>query len=158
MPRRLQRILLWFLALYLVVAVIAGRNIPQLYRLYLRGVATMGTVTQRVGDSGLNYVYVVRGRRFTGSARIGVGSIPITGVGDPIYVTYLPEYPALNVAGDVKDQLYANYEKCAEWLPWVALAVLILFIWNAMVREVWFTQVPFAGSRFDRLSRRLFGD
>ncbi len=158
MPRRLQRLVLWFLLAYFVVAFVAGRHVPRLYDLYSHGIPTTGVITQRVGDLGLSYVYTVRGQRFAGTARIGVASIPISAVGDPIYITYLPRDPAINVAGDVKDLLRAEYEKCLEWIPWVALAVIFLFLWNALMRELWFAQVPFAGSRIDRLSRLLFGD
>ncbi len=158
MPRRVQRIVLWFLALSFVVVLVAGRHIPLLYELYVQGIPTTGVITRRTGESGLLYSYVVRGQRYSGVARIGVAAIPISGVGDPIYLTYLPRDPSINVAGDVKDLLYAEYDKCQEWAPWAALAVVVLFGWNALMRAFWFDQTPFAGSRVDRVSRYLFGD
>ncbi len=150
--------LVWFIALYALVVIVLGRHIPLLYDLYLHGIPTTGVITQRTGETGLQYAYMVRGRRYAGFARIGVAAVPISGVGDSIYLTYLPRDPSINVAGDVKDLLYDEYQSCANWLPWVAMAVILLFVWNAMMRQVWFAQVPFGGSRFDRLSRLLFGD
>ncbi len=150
--------LIWFVILYGVVLLIAGRRIPRLYELYVNGIPTTGIITQRVGDYGLTYLLVVRGQRYSGIARIGVGAIPISAAGDPIYLTYLPEDPSINVAGDVKDLLREEYDKCEEWAPWTALAVIVLFIWNVLLRSYWFAQTPFAGSRFDRFSRFLFGD
>ena len=158
MPKRLQRILLWFVVLYGLVLLIAGRHIPRLYDLYVNGIPTTGIITQRGGDFGLTYLFVVRGQRYSGYAKIGVAAIPISDTGDPIYLTYLPEDPRINVAGDVKDLLRAEYEKCEEWAPWTALAVIVLFIWNVLLRSFWFAETPFAGSRFDRFSRYLFGD
>ncbi len=107
--------LIWFVILYGVVLLIAGRRIPRLYELYVNGIPTTG-------------------------------------------LTYLPEDPSINVAGDVKDLLREEYDKCEEWAPWTALAVIVLFIWNVLLRSYWFAQTPFAGSRFDRFSRFLFGD
>jgi len=158
MPRRLQRMLVWFILLYGAVTLWAGRHIPLLYELYLRGTPTTGVITQRNGDYGLAYLFVVKGKRYYGLARIGVAAIPISAVADPIYLTYLPRDPSINVAGDVKDLLNAEYEKCIAWAPWVALAVIVLFIWNVLLRAVWFSQTPFAGSRVDRIDRYLFGD
>jgi len=157
-PKRLQRMLLWFFFLYGSVLLIAGRHIPRLYELYVRGIPTTGTITQRGGDFSLSYVYTVGGRRYMGYAKVGVAAVPISDIDDPIYLTYLPRDPSINVAGDVKDLLRAEYEKCEEWAPWTALAVMVLFIWNVLLRSVWFAQTPFAGSRFDRFSRFLFGD
>ncbi len=158
MPKRLQRILLWYIVLYGIVVLVAGRHIPRLYELYVRGTPTTGTIVQRNGDYGLMYLFTANGRRFSGFAQIGVASIPISDLGDPIYLTYLNRDPSINVAGDVKDLLYAEYDKCLEWAPWIVVAVMALFIWNILLRSFWFTQTPFAGSRVDRLSRFLFGD
>src|SRR6266568_5546991 len=83
-PKRLQRMLIWFVILYGVVLLIAGRRIPRLYELYVNGIPTTGIITQRVGDYGLTYLLVVRGQRYSGIARIGVGAIPISAAGDPI--------------------------------------------------------------------------
>src|SRR5512140_2935901 len=104
-PKRLQRMLLWFVVLYGVVLLIAGRHIPRLYELYIRGIPTTGIVTRRGADFGLNYLFVVRGQRYYGFAKIGVAAIPISDTADPIYLTYLPQDPSVNVAGDVKDLL-----------------------------------------------------
>lgn len=158
MPRRVQRILLWFLFLYGAVLLFAGRHIPRLYELYVRGTPTSGTIVQRSGDYDLGYLFIANGHRYYGYARIGVAAIPISDTGDPIYVTYLNRDPSINVAGDVKDLLYAEYDKCIDWAPWIVLAVAVLFIWNILLRSFWFAQTPFAGSRVDRLSRFLFGD
>jgi hypothetical protein len=157
-PKRLQRMLVWFIALYFLTLLIQGRHIPRLYELYLRGIPTTGTITQRGGDFSLSYIYVVQGRRYVGFAKVGIASIPISDVGDPIYLTYLPRDPAVNVAGDVKDLLLAEIDTCEEWIPWIGLAVIVLFGWNALMRSFWLAQTPFEGSRYDRVSRFLFGD
>src|SRR5438270_12140418 len=104
--------LLWYIILYGFVLLIAGRHVPRLYELYVRGTPTTGTIVQRQGDYGLTYAFAAGGRRFYGFAMIGVASIPISDIGDPIYLTYMNRDPSINVAGDVKDLLYAEYDKC----------------------------------------------
>ena len=139
-------LLLWLAGALLIALGIGSLNVPFLYRLAHRGVATCGTITgyQPENHNSVHYTYEVNGKTYTSVQQGG----PITRGSDfspscrDDVVYYLPENPQQSCIGYPEPMLRNELDAIAIGMLIFPTFILLVWRWRYPGFQKWLSGIP----------------